>query len=334
MPNVRKTKGILWMLNGLAVVGILFVLVTIVKKDRAGEFRSRSSEVFKKKLLSEITANSHGTTRIRDINKYSALWKARIDGSPRKDLSKGGDTEPKPLVPENEPIGNVLEITMLVYAPKDSHESKVCLHYLKEGEVKEVKSIRKKLWSREGDPLSPPYDAPPSKGKILKIEESRVVFSWFGKETALEPKSFVSPADAAMGKTKDHTFPHDPLKKYRKRPPKETLEVKPGEYALSRKEYRLVTEGYDQILKKVSLATYRNPKTGKESIKLGSVGKDSIVARRGFSTGDILISINGIPVSSKAGAINYFKQHPHEGKYTIEIERMGRRVYKTFYYDS
>ncbi len=332
--NVRRTKTIVWLFNALTILCVLFVLVSIVKKEREGEFKPRKSEVFMVKLRSKISTDDRSAKRSRNIIKYSALWKARIDGSRRKDPNLEKKKEPDVFRPKNEPISNVLEIAMILSSPQSPKESKVRLRYLKENELDKEKELVLHLWSREGDPLKSPYEKPPSSGKVLRIEESQVVFSWFGEETSLGPKSFVSAADKAMEKSADgNTFPEDPLKKYRRRPPKETVEVATGQYAICEDEYKRVTKNPEALLDSVSLTTFTNPETGAKSIKAGAVKQDSLAHRRGVRQGDVLISINGIPISSKAGAINYFKQNPNEGKYTIEIDRMGRRVYKTYYYE-
>ena len=332
--NVRRTKTIVWLFNALTVLCVLFVLVSIVKKERAGEFKPRKSEGFMKKLRSKISTDERGVKRRRNLLKYSALWKARIDGSLRKDPNAEKKKEPDVFRPKNEPISNVLEIAMILSSPHSPKESKVRLRYLKENELDEEKELVLHLWSREGDPLKSPYQKSPSSGRVLRIEESQVVFSWFGEETTLGPKSFVSAADKAMETSADgKAFPEDPLKRYRRRPPNETVEVAAGQYAICEDEYKQITEKSETVLNSVSLTTFTNPETGAKSIKVGSVKQDSLAYKRGVRQGDVLISINGIPVSSKAGAINYFKQHPNEGKYTVEIDRMGRRVYKTYYYE-
>jgi len=331
--NVRKVKGIVWALVIFTIAGILFVLVDIIKKDRRGDFKSKQTRVFQAKLMSGYSDERGTATKAKNINDYYALWKNRIDGSRRKDPNEEAANQKKEEIPKNEPISNVLEVSMVLHSPGAPEESLVRILYT--NDQPEEKSLTRHLWCKEGDPLNSPYDKAPRSGKIVRIEEDQVVFSWFGEETALGPKSFVSSADKVLARAQGKEgFPEDPASKYRNKPPEETVEFKPGHYALSEKEYKDYTQNYESILGDVSLSTYRNPETGKESIKLGEVKENSIVHQRGARMGDILISINGIPVSSKAAAINYFKKNPDLGAYTVEIERQGRRIFKTFYYDN
>lgn len=331
--NIRKTKAIVWTLVVFTIAGILFVLVDIIKKDRRGDFKSKPTRVFLAKLQSGYSNERDTSAKSKDINDYYALWKNRIDGSRRKDPNAEAANRKKEEIPTNEPISNVLEVSMVLHSPAAPEESLVRILYTKD--QTEEKSLTRHLWCKEGDSLKHPYDEPPRSGKIVRIEESQVVFSWFGEETTLGPKYFVSSADKALARNKgEEGIPEDPASKYRNRPPQETVEFKPGHYALSENEYKDLTQNYESILGDVSLATYRNPETGKESIKLGDVNEGSVVYQRGARKGDILISINGIPVSSKPAAVNYFKKNPNLGSYTIEIERQGRRIFKTFYYEN
>lgn len=330
--NVRRTRGLVWVFNVVTILCIVFVLFSMLKKVREGEFKSRPQDVFLKKLQSGVSKDDQGTARQKNINDHSSLWRVSIDGTRRKDKTAGETTKPADLIPKNEQIASVLEVTLILHSPKAPEESKARIKYLNESSTE--KTIARNLWSREGDPLKAPYDKSPREGKVLRIEESQVVFMWYGEEVALGPKGFESSADRILKKETASKVPDTPLQKYRNRPPAETEEFKPGHFALSEKEYKQVTENYENILKDVTLTTYTNPETGKKSIKLGDVKEDSIVYKRGYRKGDILISINGFPVSSKAQAINYCKQHPNEGTYVVEIDRMGRRVYKTYYYDN
>ena len=278
--NVRKTKGIVWTFVIFTIAGILFVLVDIIKKDRRGDFKSKPTRVFQAKLMSGYS-NERGTTKTRkDINDYYALWKNRIDGSRRKDPNEELANRKKEEVPKNEPISNVLEVSMLLHSPAAPEESLVRILYT--NDQAEEKTLTRHLWCREGDLLKSPYDKAPRSGKIVKIEENEVIFSWFGEETALGPKSFVSSADKVLARTQGKEgFPEDPASQYRNKPPEETVEFKPDHYALSEKEYKEYTQNYESILNDVSLSTYRNPETGKESIKLGEVKENSVVPRRG-----------------------------------------------------
>jgi len=315
----------------LAVLCIMFVFVTIFKKKRAGEFTRRPTEVFKERRDSAITADRKGPSSRQDINRYSSLWRARIDGSRSRDPNELVEESTK-FVPGNETIGEILEVTGIVNSAKAPVESKARLKYLKE--INDEKVLWRELWSQEGDSLKVPYSDPPYSGKVVKIEESKVTFTWFGEEVSLKPNEFKSAGSEDLEEgSEDSPIARDPTERYRRKPPSETEEYEPGHYALSRKEYKEINENYEAILRNVSIASYTNPETGKKSVKLSSVDKKSLVYKRGFRSQDVLISINGIPCSTKSAAVNYFKQHPNEGKYVIEIERMGRRVFKTFYYD-
>ena len=319
--NVRKTKGLIWLMNVVVIICIILVFITIYKKDRGGDFRTRSSKFFRDKLLSQVSEEKVRTDRVVNINRYAAIWGATIDGSRIK--KPGGDTD---LVtkkdPGRDPAADVIEVTMIVSSPKASEHGLARLNYLKTTE--EQPELYREYFAMEGDRLKPPYDGEPYFGKVIKIEPERVVFGWLGAEVSRIPKELHSAAATAPTKS--------PLEKYRRRPPEKTVKVEENTWALSRNEYHEIKRNHEAILKQVNVSEIRNPKTGKKTVELTEVKEDSLVYKRGFRRGDRLKSINGFPVSTKAGAVNYVDSHPDLGTYVVEVDRMGKSVFMTFVY--
>lgn len=323
--NIRKTKGLIWLMNVVVIICIILVFITIYKKDRAGEFRTRSSKFFRDRLLSQVSEEKIRTSNVANINRYSSIWGATIDGSRFK--KPGENTGPKqPKDPGRDPVAQVIEVTMIVSTPQDSKTGLARLNYLKT--TQEEKEMYREFFTQEGDTLKPPYDGEPYFGKVLKIDPERVVFSWLGEEVELTPKGLKSAADGAMIAAASKS----PLKKYHGRPPEKTVLVEENTWALSRQEYHEITENHEKILKQVNVTEIRNPETGKKTVELTSVEKDSLAYRRGLRKGDRLKSINGFPVSTKAAAINYVENNPDLGTYVVEVERMGRSVFLTYVY--
>jgi len=63
---------------------------------------------------------------------------------------------------------------------------------------------------------------------------------------------------------------------------------------------------------------------GKEAVKVTRIPKDSAMVRGGAQSGDIIVSINGVRVSSKASIVAYVKANPNLPAYTVKFLRKGR----------
>jgi len=91
--------------------------------------------------------------------------------------------------------------------------------------------------------------------------------------------------------------------------PKQTVK-KNGIYDIGTDDAREFQENYDDILAGIDTETYRDPQTGERAgIRIRSVPANGIAARHGVQDGDILISINGNPVSSEQEGIQYVREH-------------------------
>jgi len=326
--SVRRSKALAWTLNILIIFGISFLFLVIYKEKEEGKFRSTDPNLFINRLKQGEERQDSGGSRKIDINDYAALWKAPISGI-KKQVEEAGPTE-ETIQVTDDPISDVVQV-MVILKASNPEDSRVRLFYPKSGADAE-KPFKLDIWSKEGDPLKPPYDAHPFNGKVLRIEEDQVIFSYRGQEEALSPE-FVNPRSAqevAAGAPGASGIPEEVQEKFAE-PPEETVEIKPGQFYLSRKEREYWNKDWEQELKSTPVAAIKNKRTGKTQLTLTSVPEDSMAAKRGFMKNDVLLSINGVPVHTKASAINYFKEHPGEGTYVVEVLRNGRPVSKTFY---
>jgi hypothetical protein len=94
------------------------------------------------------------------------------------------------------------------------------------------------------------------------------------------------------------------------RPGLDAVEVRPGHWELGPRERAYLSDEnrVQEIQREVTAQPWKNPETGRyEGIALRKVKEDSYIARRGARKGDILVSINGQPVTSKADIVNYVK---------------------------
>jgi len=324
--NIRRSKSLMWTLNILAIVGISLVFMMIYKKKMSGNFIPQNYKDFTADIMKGFNSNIISKNMKQDdLQKYRVLWTTTING--KKKPIETGETKPEKDTPEFEPVENILRV-MLILKADDSKESCVRLEYLKE-EVVDKEPFKLEIWSYEGDPLMPPYDTEPFNGKVLRIENDRVIFSYHGEETPLSTDLLVCKERNSGNRSGESLLPPRVVKKFEP-PPNETTEFKPGSFHLSQKETDHITTNWESELNQVTLTSKPNRRTGKTELMVAKVSEKSLIYQRGFRTGDTLVSVNGFPIHSKAGAINYYKTHPNEGTYNVVISRNGRFITKTF----
>jgi hypothetical protein len=325
--NIRRTKGLVWTLNIVAIFCIAGLFLVLYQKKAKGEFKRRDIKIYKNALEKGINKEQTSGNKRIDINDYNALWLANISG--RKKVVEAPPVEGPDEKVQESPLSEVVQI-MVILESNDPAESRVRLKYLKE-EAEVEKPFELDIWSQEGDLLKPPYDEHPFYGKILTINEDSVVFSYMEKEETLYP-DYVLPQDqkGSAEKAKEPTDVPEEVAHLVEKPPEETVEYKPDHWFICRKEQTSISNDYEKLLRESPIVAVKNRRTGKTELTLTAVPENSLAARRGFTKGDVLVSINGIPIHNKAGAINYFKSHPDKSVYTVRFLRNGREMEKTF----
>lgn len=93
-------------------------------------------------------------------------------------------------------------------------------------------------------------------------------------------------------------------------------------------------QNYDDILSGIETETYRDPQTGERAgVRIRSVPAGGIASRHGVQDGDILISINGTPVSSEQEGIQYVRENS-DNYSTWEVRYIRLGVERTEMYRS
>jgi len=115
--------------------------------------------------------------------------------------------------------------------------------------------------------------------------------------------------------------------------PTQTTLVRKGVYQVGSEDSQYIAEHYPEILTRdLEYRTYRDPQTGKRAgIEVRSVRAGSVAARHGAQSGDIIVSVNGHPVTSDHEAIKFAKDNADKfSTWNVEIIRLGRRMTLTF----
>ena len=117
--------------------------------------------------------------------------------------------------------------------------------------------------------------------------------------------------------------------------PTQTTKVGSDSFQIGSEDAEDLGENYAHILSnEVRHRRHRDPKTGKfDEVEIQSVVSGSVAARHGAQVGDVIRSINGLPVTSVSEAITFVKNH--EGEYsTWEVIVSNRGVERTVTYYS
>jgi hypothetical protein len=115
--------------------------------------------------------------------------------------------------------------------------------------------------------------------------------------------------------------------------PEQTTLFRQNYYIRGTEDADYLAENYPTVLTNdLRYKTYVDPKTGRRSgIEIQSVRGGSVAERHGAQQGDIVLSINGHPVSSDQEAMSFVRNN--QDKYTtwdVEILRLGRMINPTF----
>ncbi len=104
-----------------------------------------------------------------------------------------------------------------------------------------------------------------------------------------------------------------------------TTERRNGQYFLGTDDAEAFARDYQSILS-TDVSTRTFMKDGKRAgLELTEVREGSIAARHGAQSGDVIISINGTPVSSQQEAIAFAKANSERYTvWTVEVLRLGR----------
>jgi type II secretory pathway component PulC len=168
---------------------------------------------------------------------------------------------------------------------------------------------------------------------VKEIRKVEVLFDYQGQEVimGIEPYEVAGAAEAAGRATGGTSGPRA------ERVTRAVLE-NPGSWVQYTKKSSKVTvtktgvsairDYGDEVIKDVVWATDRLA-DGKKAIKITKIPTNSALRAGGLEEGDVIESINGERVTSKAEIVSYVKRNPNLPKYTVKIIRRGRTIVRT-----
>jgi type II secretory pathway component PulC len=84
----------------------------------------------------------------------------------------------------------------------------------------------------------------------------------------------------------------------------------------------------DKIMEGIGLST-TDLGDGKRGLKIDSLAPGNELAKWGVETGDVLVSVNGVAMSTRSEVVDYVKKNPKQGVYTVVFLRRGARLNRT-----
>jgi|GEM_PF-4417712 hypothetical protein len=286
------------------VLGIGATVVTVVqeKGTRVEELTSyRNNMVEQLKKIRPDAALGRRRTEYGANIKDGVLWPVKPP-APKVD-------ENKPAPPPKAPVETVLKVLVVQYSQGSSPSH---AYFGRKGSAADGKP----------DPLLPYLEGQVVEwaggAVVKKIEPGRVVFLSDGREIALEPDPAPSTAGSAAAATPKVAGPIDNNTSTWI----EWSVAKPTTITVTEMGARAFADKGDASLEGVRFST-ETLEDGKAAVRLDAIPQDNVLRRGGAEEGDVLESINGVRMSTKAEVIAYAKNNPQTTRFEVRLRRKG-----------
>jgi hypothetical protein len=324
--HVRHWRVLAWLATAGVSVGAGTVLWNIVKNFRGGKYVAASTSHF-----TDMIASTAGS--IPNSDRTQAQWEdyKRLVQSPINGMEPVKETkaEPAPEVkkPEKQKIDDAVKLKAITFAPDD--KGRVVIEY-KDDSVTSLASKDEIVLPIHGK-LAGKYAEDPFNASLTGIRPDTAVFAWCGEVVELHPvKREDIPKDKAApapGAKKGALTPQD--EKDLQTITEKTLNLGNERYLVGTTDQKNIAEQGDKFLGDMRIAE-RPGANKKPEVVLGNVRPNSYVARTyGVQAEDVLISINGTPISSKSQGYQYVRENPDLPRYDVVIRRSGKEITKT-----
>src|SRR5262249_25721365 len=155
--QIRHWRAVTWVATVGVAGGAGTMLWTIVKNFREGHYKSRTSSDFNAIIEKAAGTIQRDTIGITPKASFAALWNSPYNGYVRVVQPVADSTPPKPPEPAKKPIGDVLSVKVVTYAPDDG--GRVVVEYKDDRAKQDAHTDQ--IILRVGAKLAQPYDAEP-----------------------------------------------------------------------------------------------------------------------------------------------------------------------------
>jgi len=334
--NIRRLKGLVWLACTLALLWAGWTFFEIYTAKSEGAFAARTPLYFRGLVQPEDESRTGRQPKaFYPESRYRALWETLVDGSIRPkdgppDEVPLPEVEQKPKLPELESIVSI----GVILASSTPGQSFIALNYQQPGNppggaqaAPTGKASR--LHLSEGDPLRPPYDAPPYNGRVVSIEPQQVVFRWGDEDVVVTPKLESTGEGIPLSVWSPNQA--DDLTAGIDEAPEVTTQLGPGTWIVGNRDLDRARENPQTFLEQELRVRTVTPRDGERTtLELTDVPDGSLAKQFGLAPKDRLISVNGVPMSSLSSAIHWFKQNSDLPVYEIVYETLGQQKTLTF----
>ena len=114
--------------------------------------------------------------------------------------------------------------------------------------------------------------------------------------------------------------------------PDSTRRLAPDMYEIGKNDLKQFGDDYSRILTEdVRFETHYNDRGERSGLKITEVKSGSLAAQHGASSGDVVISINGEPVTSEQQALGFIKRNAETTTvWQVVVENLGRQRTVTY----
>jgi hypothetical protein len=323
--NVKLLKRILWVVNSLLVAAILLVAVRFFVLGGGRQAIARDGEKVLGKENVPKAIQTVQTSQLLPADTFMATWKLALSGNPpvlEKPPTPG--EAPKPVAP-------LAKDYKLLWTKVDTGDALSCQVHLEQIAKKEILSVV------VGGLVDGVWKLARVRNDEADFEQTRT-----GEQVTLKvdrapggPLFAGGPEEGGPVSRGTTIGGEDQSRQPREGPRREMVESRPGSgiYDVPPETQAWWSDYGEEVLEKdVTIQPVNDPETGKPAgLMLKDITAGSYAARSGLEPGDIVRSVNGVPVHSRQDAITYVRGPGKDApRYVVEVERNGRILTRTY----
>ncbi len=308
--KVTSIRNLLIVLDVALVTGISSVVYRGIQEKNSRSTDARRLFETISKELSEIGAEGQSSTAKVDYG--TNITGVNISGYTPVVVAPVAPKEPTPVASSKPPLESVLKLVGIEHHGSPNSKSRILV--AREGPFpgKPEDALREQRYFEEGSVIEWAH------GAVVKtVEVGRVLFDYDNKEVVLVPKAAPPAAGSAKTNRKVEVQPSADVNTWvavdAQRPA--NIEITDVGVASLKVQGEASLEGV-----RWSEETLED---GQKAIRIDEVPPNSVLAKGGAQGGDVLVSLNGTRVSSRADIVAYVKRNPDLSRYEVVFLRRG-----------
>jgi len=335
--STAQTKMLAWtaaLVAGVAMAGYVAWHLSRLEEVRALVPNERLQQVLQSARLEQETA----TQRMPFQLVNGALIQADWSGKPAP-VEKPREKPPPPPPPTRLPMTDLVKVYAVVVDLPNPERSKAVLGYLPAAKVTLPggQTNTEKFTGAE-------LDGALRSVKVAKITPHGVEFEFTEKtdegeerenevvsiDEGWDPSDFMVVVDdsGVIQKRAPGVLGAIPRTDNYGKAPAQTLQLGPDRFRIGTEDAEYFNENYAKVLsEEVRTRRYRDPATGRYAgIEITAVQQNSRASAHGVQKGDVILSINGEPVSSEQEVVSFVKNNQDMyDRWEVEVLSLGRR---------